>query len=126
MKKTRKLLSVFLAFVLVLGSMSTALSASAAEYYKVKDFRLSAEQSATLLLDYVDDMLADMATQGEASSDSLAGIVEYSIGNGQITASLGTGLLKKEILIDYTSIDNVLSTVPAALDSLQTLLTRFT
>ena len=125
MKKTRKLLSVFLAFVLVLGSMSTALSASAAEYYKVKDFRLSAEQSATLLLDYVDDMLADMATQGEASSDSIPGIVEYSIGNGQITASLGTGLLKKEILIDYTSIDNVLSTVPAALDSLQTLLTGF-
>ena len=100
MKKTRKLLSVFLAFVLVLGTMSTAFSASAAEYYKVKDFRLNAEQSATLLLDYVDDMLADMA-----ATDANGGRLQVEI------PVLG------DILIDYSSIDSALSTVYSTLDN---------
>lgn len=100
MKKSTKILSVVLALVMLLSSMSAATVAGAAEYSKVKDFRLSAEESATLLLDYADEMLADLA-----ASDSNGGKLEVSI------PVLG------DILIDYSSIDNALSTVYSTLDN---------
>ena len=74
MKKSTKILSVVLSFVMLLSTMSAATVAGAAEYSKVKDFRLSAEESATLLLDYADEMLADLA-----ASDSNGGKLEVSI-----------------------------------------------
>ena len=100
MKKSTKILSVVLSFVMLLSTMSAATVAGAAEYSKVKDFRLSAEESATLLLDYADEMLADLA-----ASDSNGGKLEVSI------PVLG------DILIDYSSIDNALSTVYSTLDN---------
>ena len=100
MKKSTKILSVVLSCVMLLSTMSAATVAGAAEYSKVKDFRLSAEESATLLLDYADEMLADLA-----ASDSNGGKLEVSI------PVLG------DILIDYSSIDNALSTVYSTLDN---------
>lgn len=96
MKKTTKLISVILAIVMTFSVMAAAISASAENYTKVKDFRLSAEESATLLLDYVDAMLAE-------NGDTF----EYS---------LNLGLTKIEVLIDYRSIDSALSSVTALLD----------
>ncbi|MBR5428322.1 MAG: hypothetical protein IK118_08230 [Clostridia bacterium] len=102
MKKTKKLISVILAIVMTFSVMSAAIVASAHNYTKVKDFRLNAEESATLLLDYVDAMLAENA----ANSDD----------GGQFTYSLNLGLTKIEVLIDYTSIDKAISSVTELLD----------
>ncbi len=102
MKKTTKLISVILAIVMTFSVMSAAIVASAHNYTKVKDFRLDAEQSATLLLDYVDAMLAENA----AKSDD----------GGKFEYSLNLGLTKIEVLIDYSSIDAALSSVTALLD----------
>lgn len=102
MRKSTKLISVILAIVMTFSVMATAISASADQYTKVKDFRLNAEESATLLLDYVDAMLAENA----ANSDD----------GGKFTYSLNLGVTKIDVLIDYTSIDAALSSVTALLD----------
>lgn len=108
MKRTRKILSVLLAVVLAFSTVSAALVAGAADYSKVKDFRLNAEESATILLDYVDGMLDNLAK----TSDNGAKL-EYSI---------NLGVTKIELLIDYSSIDSALSTVYSLLDRYKSVL----
>ena len=102
MKRFTKLLSVILAVIMACSCLSAAVAASAVDYTKVKDFRLSADESATLLLDYVDDMLAKNA---ETSDD-----------HGKFEYSLNLGLVKIDILLDYSSIDKALSTLVTLLD----------
>lgn len=111
MRKSTKLISVILAIVMTFSVMATAISASADNYTKVKDFRLNADESATLLLDYVDAMLAENAAKdengGKFTWDSLG------LDNGL------KNTLKRligDILIDYSSIDNLLSSVYSMLD----------
>ena len=110
MKRTRKILSVLLAVVLAFSTVSAALVAGAADYSKVKDFRLNAEESATILLDYVDGMLDNLAK----TSDNGAKL-EYSI---------NLGVTKIELLIDYSSIDSALSTVYSLLDRYKSVSNR--
>lgn len=94
MKRSTKLLSVVLAVMMVFSTMTAAITAAAVDVSTVKNFNLDAEQSATLVLDYVDDMLADMAAKSED--------------HGKFKQNVP---IVGDILIDYTSVDKALSTV---------------
>lgn len=108
MKKSTKFLSVVLAVLMVFSSMTAAICAGAADYTKVKDFKLNADQSATLLLDYVDNMLAE-----NAAKDKNGGKFSFSIP------------LLVDISIDYSSIDKALSTVYSTLNKYKSVLKSF-
>lgn len=100
MKKTKKCVSVLLAILLAFSTFSAAIYAGAVDYAKVKDFKLNAEESATMLLDFADEKLAELA-----ASSKNGGKLEVSV------PVIG------DILIDYSSIDNALATAYSTLNT---------
>ncbi len=96
MKKSTKLLSVILAIVMLFTSMSVMASAAKASYQSVSDLeglqayddygavtRLSTEERVSILLDYLDNMLASLG--GEPIDISVA-TIDYS----SVNALLGS------------------------------------
>ncbi|MBR6552664.1 MAG: hypothetical protein IKT89_07475, partial [Clostridia bacterium] len=100
MKQSKKLLSIFLAMLMLLGTVSVIGSAAKEEFNKstinydsIDNAALSAEQVADIVLDMVDDMLKD---------------IDVSDIN-DITSLLG-------LKVNFSSVDNAFSTIYGARD----------
>lgn len=111
MKKAKRLLAILLAFVMLASAASTTVYAKiyTSENYANPEltgeerWKFSAEQGASYILDFLDEMLAEMGDELYMTDDEL-GIGSYT---GLIKTFAGLDLS----VLDLTSVDSIILTI---------------
>lgn len=111
MKKAKRLLAILMAFVMIASAASTTVYAKiyTSENYGNPEltgeerWKFSAEQGASYILDFLDEMLAEMGDELYMTDDEL-GIGSYT---GLIKTFAGLDLS----VLDLTSVDSIILTV---------------